>query len=733
METGQARTRVPDHASESNTTLRSTMPTRNGPLLTERLNRRRLLKVAGGLLLMSVVDLHFDGRAAVAATRMSWQESGVFPRTGLYQSPVFQADQAFNSVEIVWQGDLPNGASADFAVRVSSDGNSWTDWIETHLDSHVRSLSDTRNFQVPALVSSSRYVQYRVNLIAAPAGAPPSLERVELACVDTSGPAQYLDAPKLIDGFIIPRAGWGADESLRYDANGKEIWPPEYRPVQKVIIHHTVTQNHEQDPAATVRAIYYYHAITQGWGDIGYNFLVDWHGNVYEGRIGGPNVVAGHALQYNWGSIGIALLGDFSKTDVDQPALDSLVRVIKDRAANVDPAGIGFFIDKDNVPNICGHRDVLSTECPGDRAYIKIPYIRGWCKGIDQPIFVEPIAPGKAKAAVTGLTFAPVPVYSGSELRVDITVKNTGSATLGTQGPASGYTYVEGQDFNSAGYPKLEGLYRVGIDFAGNQGVANPYRWGLPGPLEPGDTATITGYIRLRTPGDWTLSASVMQEWIKYDQQGAFPQKVKVLPPPTAPAAQQNDPSLVYESVTGHNVPTVFHDYWTNNGGLFRFGYPLTEPFQEVSETDGGTYLTQYFERARFEHHPENAGTQYEVLLGLLGRERTAGRENEAPFQPVADPGPTDEYDFYPETGHLLGHGYRDYWTANGGLTSFGYPISEPFEEMSQTDGVKHTVQYFERVRIEYHPENAGTPYNFLLGQLAREMLIDRGWLTADS
>ncbi|HEX7103189.1 MAG TPA: N-acetylmuramoyl-L-alanine amidase, partial [Nitrolancea sp.] len=260
------------------------MAVRNGPLFSERLNRRRLLQVAGGLLLMSVVDVHFNGQAAVAATRMSWQESGVFPLTGLYQSPVFQADQAFNSVELVWQGDLPQGSSADFAVRVSTDGSSWTDWIETHLDSHVRSLSDTRKFQVPALVSPSQYVQYRVNLVAAPAGPAPTLQQVELACVDTTGPAQYMDAPKLIDGFIIPRAGWGADESLRYDANGKEIWPPEYRPVQKVIIHHTVTQNHEQDPAATVRAIYYYHAITQGWGDIGYNFLVDWHGNVYEGR-----------------------------------------------------------------------------------------------------------------------------------------------------------------------------------------------------------------------------------------------------------------------------------------------------------------------------------------------------------------------------------------------------------------------------------------------------------------
>jgi hypothetical protein len=64
-----------------------------------------------------------------------------------------------------------------------------------------------------------------------------------------------------------------------------------------------VTQNQKADPAATMRAIYYYHAVTQGWGDIGYNFLVDWHGNVYEGRYGGTNVVGGHSLQYNYGSL----------------------------------------------------------------------------------------------------------------------------------------------------------------------------------------------------------------------------------------------------------------------------------------------------------------------------------------------------------------------------------------------------------------------------------------------
>src|SRR5207248_3521731 len=123
---------------------------------------------------------------------------------------------------------------------------------------------------------------------------------------------------------VIPRAGWGADESLRYDSSGKEIWPPAFWPIQKLIVHHTDTQNNDPDPPATIRSIYYYHAVTQGWGDIGYNFLIDEQGRIYEGRhtldygVGIPpteedtsgNVVTGaHAQGFNSGTVGIALLG----------------------------------------------------------------------------------------------------------------------------------------------------------------------------------------------------------------------------------------------------------------------------------------------------------------------------------------------------------------------------------------------------------------------------------------
>src|SRR5919197_457383 len=76
---------------------------------------------------------------------------------------------------------------------------------------------------------------------------------------------------------VISRAEWGADESLM-------TWAPEFQVTQKLIIHHTATQNDDPDPTATIRSIYRYHAVMQGWGDIGYNFLVDEAGNVYEGR-----------------------------------------------------------------------------------------------------------------------------------------------------------------------------------------------------------------------------------------------------------------------------------------------------------------------------------------------------------------------------------------------------------------------------------------------------------------
>jgi hypothetical protein len=161
----------------------------------------------------------------------------------------------------------------------------------------------------------------------------------------------------------------------------------------------------------------------------------------------------------------------------------------------------------------------------------------------------------------------------------------------------------------------------------------------------------------------------------------------------------------------------VFARYWEKNGGLEQFGYPITP---EVVEQQGNqTYTVQYTERARLEYHPENS-PPYDVLLGLLGNTLVEGRLNEAPFQakPASAQAGTQ---WFAETRHNVGPPLLGYWQGHGGLPVFGLPRSEAFDEINAADGKTYRVQYFERNRIEHHPENQGTRFEFLLGLLGVE------------
>jgi hypothetical protein len=197
----------------------------------------------------------------------------------------------------------------------------------------------------------------------------------------------------------------------------------------------------------------------------------------------------------------------------------------------------------------------------------------------------------------------------------------------------------------------------------------------------------------------------------------------------TARVLPSGAPGSVYFPATGHNLPEVFKRYWEDRGGLAQFGYPRTEPFLEVNAADGRPYLAQYYERNRFEYHPEYAGTTSEVLLGLLGNQLTAARRaaGEAPFNPVPHPNQEGVL-FFTETGHTLRGPFRTYWEAHGGLPLYGYPISEEFSEVNPDNGQAYTVQYFERNRFEYHPEYRGSPYEVLLGLLGNTLLREKGW-----
>jgi hypothetical protein len=188
-------------------------------------------------------------------------------------------------------------------------------------------------------------------------------------------------------------------------------------------------------------------------------------------------------------------------------------------------------------------------------------------------------------------------------------------------------------------------------------------------------------------------------------------------------------PQTVYFPASGHHLDNRygFLDYWRANGQLLRFGYPITE----VIEEDGRP--VQYFERARMEYHAENAGTPHSVLLGLLGRELVGQNQ-----YPVGAPAPGR---LFRETGYTVFGKFLQYWTKRGGLPVFGYPISESYVE-PQPDGSQLAVQWFERARLEYHPDTVHpfykererangvrifTLYEILMGQLGREIALRHG------
>ena len=186
---------------------------------------------------------------------------------------------------------------------------------------------------------------------------------------------------------------------------------------------------------------------------------------------------------------------------------------------------------------------------------------------------------------------------------------------------------------------------------------------------------------------------------------------------------------------TGQCIEGRFLDYWRAQGldlgeqgvsqreSLALFGYPLTPEFTQQLE-DGKRYTVQYFERARFEYHPENEGTDFEVLLGQFGRRILAT----VPGAPTAPVGPlTERYAVhFPETGHNVDPDFVNFWARSGGLAVFGYPLSEEFEQKLE-DGKTYTVQYFERARFERHPASEGLPYNVQLGQFGRAILGPTG------
>jgi hypothetical protein len=155
-----------------------------------------------------------------------------------------------------------------------------------------------------------------------------------------------------------------------------------YTTVTHLIIHHTAmgVEEPSSDWPALVRSIWKFHVLERGWADIGYNYLIDPNGVVYEGRAGGDNVMGAHFSGVNAGTMAVALLGDFTTEAPTGAALNSLKDVLawKCDQRDLDPEAKSLHDASQFILNtISGHRDgPKPTECPGEALYRLLPAIR---------------------------------------------------------------------------------------------------------------------------------------------------------------------------------------------------------------------------------------------------------------------------------------------------------------------------------------------------------------------
>src|SRR5687767_6547498 len=330
-----------------------------------RFNRRTLLRRALGTLAavhLSAPTINLLsprvalGNAATKPLAAEW--AGVLPSDPA-DSILVRLETPVQAVGVIWEA-----APAPVELR-TRNGLAWSAWQRVVADDHGVA-ADGRRVSALLFVGSAQEIEAR----KAVAGAPLA---VRLVCIDAAqGPAagDLVLAAQATAPPIMRRTDWGADPSLL-------SWRPEYVPVRKFAVHHTATSDGGADPAVALRAIYYYHAVTLGWGDIGYNYLIDRAGRIYEGRAGGVNVVGAHSGLHSAGSDGIGLLGSFEGQRPTEAMLGALARLIAWRSAaqGISPTASGWLVDR-VLPNVYGHKDVMVTECPGDSVYALLPSVR---------------------------------------------------------------------------------------------------------------------------------------------------------------------------------------------------------------------------------------------------------------------------------------------------------------------------------------------------------------------
>jgi hypothetical protein len=376
------------------------------------ITRRRALLLGASAGLASLLG-PFRDVPALAARRPRARGFGltVTPADfdGGRTSRVLRAPRRFDLVGVRGSGRVE--------VRVRARGGRWSAWVPlaAHGD-HAPDTGTGERASDPVWTGGSHELQLRlgrpasrslrVHMVAVPAAA-------RRRSAVRSARARAAQAPAPQPGTpppIIPRSAWGGDGVPPRGAAS-------YGAVQVGFVHHTVTTNEyaPQDSAAIVLGIAKYHRDTNGWNDIGYNFLVDQYGQVFEGRAGGADqpVVGAQAQGYNAQSTGIAHLGTYSAAGIAEPAMAATAQLLgwKLSLHGVPTEGTVVLASAGGSSNryptgtpvtfnrISGHRDGDNTSCPGDALYAQLPELRRRATALAGPITMAPAAVTLAVAA----------------------------------------------------------------------------------------------------------------------------------------------------------------------------------------------------------------------------------------------------------------------------------------------------------------------------------------------
>jgi hypothetical protein len=352
------------------------------------------------LLIALIAALAFPAAALAEDARLVAREVALRGERSLASAP----PPVFHLVGLHWQGP------GDVFFRTRTTSGRWSTWRHAQpspLDVPDAGTGEGRSALTwklgnPYWVGASNAIQYR------PSGRVDRLRAHFVSSSEKAVPVRTLS----IAGSppVAPRAAWGANESIR---RGGTTYAQALR---FGVVHHTAGSNSytAAQSAAIVRAVQTYHVKGNGWNDIGYNFLVDKYGQVFEGRYGGVdrNVVGAHAEGFNTGSVGVALLGSYGTVKPTPAALDAIAALLAWRldVGHVDPLARLSWISGGNarfpsgtpapLATISGHRDTGFTACPGNALYAQLPAIARRAAAIGLPKLYDPVVTGRPGSPV---------------------------------------------------------------------------------------------------------------------------------------------------------------------------------------------------------------------------------------------------------------------------------------------------------------------------------------------